>query len=200
MSHIWMSHVTHMNESCHICECSLCSSWVQRWVLFSTWMNHVRCASVMSRIWMRHVTYMHGSCLTYEWVMSHTWMSHVTHMNGTRHIYEWIMSHIWLTHVRCTWIMAHGNTSCHTYEWVVSHIRKSYVTRINESSHTYKWFTLDANKSWHIWMLPLHIRWAIFSPELARLHVWHDGSRTGCENSLCRHCRHATHVNKLIWD
>ena len=55
MSH--MSHVTHMNESCHTYE------WVT------------------SRIWMGHVTSMSGSCHTYEWVMSHIWMGHVTHMN-----------------------------------------------------------------------------------------------------------------------
>jgi len=49
MSHIWMRHVTHMNESCYTYE------WV------------------MSHIWMSHVTHMNESCHTYEWVMSHIW-------------------------------------------------------------------------------------------------------------------------------
>ena len=61
MSHIWMSHVTHMNESCHTYE------WV------------------MSHIWMSHVTHMNESRHTYEWVMSHIWMSHVTYMNESCH-------------------------------------------------------------------------------------------------------------------
>jgi len=42
MSHIWMSHVSHMNESC------LTHEWV------------------MSHIWMSHVSHMNESCLTYE--------------------------------------------------------------------------------------------------------------------------------------
>ena len=63
-SHIWMSHVTHMNVSCHTYE------WV------------------MAHIWMSHVTHMNESCHTYEWVMSHIWMSHVTHMNESCHTYE----------------------------------------------------------------------------------------------------------------
>ena len=46
MSHIWMSHVTHMNESCHTYE------WL------------------MSHIWMSHVAHMNESGHTCEWVMS----------------------------------------------------------------------------------------------------------------------------------
>ena len=106
--HIWMSHVTHMNESCHTYE------WV------------------MSHIWMSHVTHMNESCHTPElshtyekvigeWVMSHVWMSHVAcvneswqgmlleakrastsrgiYMNESWHTYEWVMSHIWMSQV-----------------------------------------------------------------------------------------------------
>jgi len=52
-----MSHVTHMNESCHTCQ----------WVI--------------PHIWMSHVTHVNESCHTYEWVMWHIWTSHVTRMN-----------------------------------------------------------------------------------------------------------------------
>ena len=58
----WMSHVTHMNESCHTYE------------------------RVMSHIWMSHITHTNVTslcsleCLN-GWVMSHIWMSPVTHMN-----------------------------------------------------------------------------------------------------------------------
>ena len=86
MAHIWMSHVTYMNESCRTYE------WV------------------MLHIWMSHVTYMNESCHIYEWVMSHIWMSHVTHMNESCHTYEWVMSHIWISYV------THMYESCHTYE------------------------------------------------------------------------------------
>ena len=56
MSHIWMSHITRMNESCHSYE------------------------SVTSRKCTSHVTDMNESCHTYAWVMSHICMSHVTHI------------------------------------------------------------------------------------------------------------------------
>ena len=83
MSHLWMSHVTLMNESCHTYE------WV------------------MSHIWMSHVTLMNESCHTYETVMQHkcfhlaptvavgAWMCvcHVTHMNESCHTYETVMQH-----------------------------------------------------------------------------------------------------------
>ena len=61
MSHIWMSHVTHMNASCHTYE----------WLVSHTWMSHVTHMNEPCHIWMRRVLY--------EWVMSHRWMSHVTH-------------------------------------------------------------------------------------------------------------------------
>jgi len=83
MSHIWMRHVTYMNESCH----------TYKWV--------------MSHIWMSHVTHMDESCHTYGCVMSHRWMSHVTYMNESCHIYGCVMSHIWMSHV------THMNESFH---------------------------------------------------------------------------------------
>ena len=52
VSHLWMSHVTHMNESCHTYKCH---TYV--WV-----MSHIRTSPA---------THMNESCHTYEWVMSH---------------------------------------------------------------------------------------------------------------------------------
>jgi len=112
MSHTRMSHITHVNESCHTYE------------------------SVVSHVWMSDVnesfgTHVNQSCHTYEWVtshiwmrhMSHVWMSHVTHMNEAGHTYGWIMSHIWMNHV------SHMNESCHTFEWVMLRIRMSHISQ-----------------------------------------------------------------------
>jgi len=144
MSHIWMSHVTHMNESCHIWirhVTNMNESWhTYEPVMSHIWMSHVThmnwlchiCAWVMSHIWISHVTHTNESCHTYERVMSHIWTSHVTHMNESCHTYERVMSHIWIsdvTHI-CEWVMSHVwishsthmNELCHTYEWVMSHI------------------------------------------------------------------------------
>jgi len=133
MSHIWMSHGTHMNESYHTHE----------WVMSLTWMSHVThmnesCHShewVMSLTWMSHGTHVNESYHTYEWVMSLTWMSHVAHMNESCHSHEWVMSLTWMSHV------THMNESCHTYEWVTSHTWMSHVTHMNESHHSHEHVT-----------------------------------------------------------
>ena len=97
MSHIWMSHATHMNKSCHTY------------------------AGVMSHTWRSHVTHMNGSRHTHQLVMSHAWRSQVTQKNHSRtwrekmessglvlrvhscHTYEWVTlwhaSYIWTSHV-----------------------------------------------------------------------------------------------------
>jgi len=91
MSHVWMRHVTHMNESHHT------YGWV------------------MSHIWVSHVTRINASCHTYEWVTSHIWMSHVTRMSESCHTYKCVISHVWMSdamyintsHVTCGWVMSH---------------------------------------------------------------------------------------------
>jgi len=105
----WMSHVTHMNESCHTYE----------WVI--------------SHVWMSHVTRMNESSHTYEWVMSHVWMSRVTRMNESCHTYKWIIKgskigccvRIWLTFWRNISVVC------------TSHPRMSHATHRNGSRHTH---------------------------------------------------------------
>ena len=75
LSHIWMCHVTLMDESCH----------TYQWVMSHIWMSH---------IWMSHVKYMDESCHTYKGVTSHVWMRHVAHMHTSCHTYEWVISHV----------------------------------------------------------------------------------------------------------
>ena len=85
MSHIRMSHVTHMNESCHTYEGSI------------------------SHVWMSHVKHMNESFHTYEWVMSHIsthmmchiWTGHVTHINKSLCRYGYAQkshTHPWKSH------------------------------------------------------------------------------------------------------
>jgi len=119
MSHIWMSHVSHMNESC------LTYEWV------------------MSHIWTSHVSHMNESCLTYEWVMSHicihkwdmtyscewdmtyscewdmthSWVRHDLFMCGTRLICGW---DTWLIHVSETWLI-HKWDITYSCEWDMTH-------------------------------------------------------------------------------
>ena len=130
MSHVRMSHVTHINESCHTYE------WV------------------MSHIWRIRDTHMKESCYMYEGVTNSchvTWMKESRHVTTCRdssqcvavccselqmsswhfdvsdttqesrhvttcHTYKSVMSHVWHVHM------------CHTYEWVMSHIWMSVLT------------------------------------------------------------------------
>jgi len=105
----WMSHVTHVSESCGTNE------WV------------------MSLIWVSHVTHMSESWHTYEWVMSHPWVCHVTHVSESCHASGWVMSQMWESHV------THESESCHTCEWVISHTWMGHVSHTDESCRTYAW-------------------------------------------------------------
>ena len=127
MAHIWVCHVTHMNESCHTCE------WV------------------MSHIWMSRVTHMNESCHTYEWLMSHMWMSH----GSTVYEKKWLvcrdsftcymqeMTHTLLSHVIFSLsLLSHDSFTCVTWVthmWMSHGIRMGHATRLNESCDTHEW-------------------------------------------------------------
>jgi len=107
-SHIWMSHATHINQSCHTYE------WV---------MPHVK---------IGRVTHMNASCHTYESVVSHIWMSHATHMNQSCHTYECVihmcaMTHSYAWHV---WLI---RTCDMTYAYVCPN-SSMYVTWLMDMS------------------------------------------------------------------
>ena len=142
MSQEQMSHVTHMNESCHTSE-------------------HPR-SRQCARVAMRQVTHINESCHTHEHPLStRTYhfqcariaMSHVTHMNHTCHTHKRVMSHIWTSHdaplLRLMIDTCHTysiNESWHMYKKVISHISKvtshmwmRHVTRAHAACHTYEW-------------------------------------------------------------
>jgi len=139
VSHMWMSHVPHIKESCP---------------------SHLH-KRVMSLIWMSNVIYTNGSRHPYEWYVqggrekSLVWMSHVTHVNMSFHTYKRIMSLILIRHVSPIYMNEsrhHSNNSCHSYEWVASLVwmvcagctRETLIkmnngTHLNVSCHTFDW-------------------------------------------------------------
>jgi len=167
VSHVWMSYVTHMNESCCTYEWVMSHEWV------SDEQADLRAALPYGS--KRRVTCADELCHTYAWVMLHIRMSHVAHMTESCHKYEqvdlraacltceYVRSHVRIsqvTHMNESPVyIRHGtrineswNTikvtpmkeSCHTYEqadlrpaWLCS--SKSDVTRVNDSCHTYEW-------------------------------------------------------------
>ena len=131
-SHLWMSHVTHMNETRHTDE------------------------SIMSHTLMRHVKQMNEWCHTHTWVMSHKWRHHIAsamiffdvvlttmlYLDICIHfvpVHELVTTHTHTSHVR-TWMshITHMNESCHAREWVGSHRWMSRVAQMNESCHTHE--------------------------------------------------------------
>jgi len=171
-SHICMSHVTHMNESCHTYESVMSHTYA--WV---TWHK-----------WMSHVTHMNQSCHTYDWVMSHIRKSHVTHMNQSCHTYDWVTSHICLSHVsrikscetqvsesfhtcECNtlypilsmwmpdivydsqWVIPRMSHATHMSQWVIPHMER--LICVNESCHTYESFqsmSHSTTNGYYMWM------------------------------------------------
>jgi len=73
MSHMWMSHVTHVNESCHTCEWDL------------------------SHMWMNHITHVNESCHTCENGCPIA-MCAVTHDHNSPHSFTWVwgVTHIYV--------------------------------------------------------------------------------------------------------
>ena len=115
MSHIWMSHVTRMNESCDSATAS----------------SALGNEGVMSHTWKSHDTHVVKSSSTHKWVRSHAWMSHII----VQRIHPLLFPAC--VHEPVTpWQSCHMNESCHTYEWVISHIWMSHITHMNESYHT----------------------------------------------------------------
>ena len=138
--YIWMSHVAHMNESCRKFESVLLhidgSGCTYKLAMPHIWMRRT-CETIMLHIWM-------SDWFTCEAIMLHIWMSLTCESCCT---YEWaIMLHIWMS-LTCesvtshTWMsaVAHMNESCRTHEWVTLHTWMSHVAHMNESCRTHEW-------------------------------------------------------------
>jgi len=100
MSHLGMSHVTHISESCHTYGVAAISRLLKIIGLFRK-----------RTLWKR----LHSAKETYDFKeptnRSHPIsVSHVTHMNGSYYTYEWVMSRTWMHHVPLI------NMSCLAYE------------------------------------------------------------------------------------
>jgi len=171
MSHIWMSHVTHMNvlwamsyRWC-VAECPQTSSWQSLaneschtywWVMSHIWMH----------IWRSHVTHMDESCHIYKWFTNHVLQMVCDTVSSDKFVTivgKWVMSHIWLIHKPCPtdgvwhsvvrrvrdnrWQMSHvtyiNDSRTMSYRWCVTQYPQtsSWQSLANESCHTYKWFT-----------------------------------------------------------
>jgi len=138
---MWMSHATHVNESCHtsiwvlhgwlgvLGACLICQMALH-FAFFESHKNE-----------SRH-TWMNDSCHSCEWVTSHMRMSHVTHVNESRHTFIWVGMYMGLQSASRSLLPMNENKSCHICEWVTSHIYLDrWMGEWNESRHTCEWVT-----------------------------------------------------------
>ena len=125
MSHIWMNHFTHVNESCHTYEC----------VVSHTCMSHVKHEWVTSHIWMSHVTCMKASRHVgslYRDIDPHICWKASRHVGSLFSIYGDL-------YLFMNESFTQRRKSCHTYEWVTSLIWMSPFTTHMGSFFLCKW-------------------------------------------------------------
>jgi len=108
VSHLWVTHVTHLNE--------LCPTY--KWVMH---INESYCIKQTFLCRSTCVTCVNDSCPTCKW------LTPVTYINESCPIYESVMSHVRTSHI------THIKEACPTHNRVMSHTRMSHVT---ESRHT----------------------------------------------------------------
>ena len=158
MSHIWMSHVTHMKEACHTYE----------WGMSHRVMSHESCVMSRSITLSRHVTQLSLShSLVKSCIMSHIQIIPATHMNEKcRSLYCSVLQcvAVWCSVLRCIAVcrsvlqcaavycsvlqcaavccsvLQCAAVSCSVLQWM------SHVTQTNKSCYTYEWVMS------HIWM------------------------------------------------
>ena len=110
ISHVWTSHVTRTNESCHTYE------WV------------------MSHEWMSHVTRINESCHTYISVLTNIWMSPLRHMNESCDTQTKLLRHRCLCMCVClrsclTYAKHWYNISIHAYMYTCILVRLHILIR-----------------------------------------------------------------------
>ena len=191
MSHsrIQMNHVTYMNESCHIYEWDMSHRWMSHFAHMNEsflipshrWMSHVTDET-------HHVTQIVEPCHThgYRRVMSRIWMSHVTHMKESCHRHEWDISHRVLTDVTHSYVwhdsficetwFTHMNEIYHTEYWVMSHVTHSYTWHIHTRdtfihvTHSYTWLIHTHDSFMYRWCT----KGLVLTELVAHSYVWHD--------------------------
>jgi len=200
-----MSHVTHMNESCHTYEWAVSHTWTAHsWVSFTHMNGSCHTVSVTN-----YRARYDGSCLyvtsTNHHMGSIWWFVLICHEHEPSYraltvsalsssiwwlvlvTYERFTSNIWKDHF-------------HRYEWVMSHIWMSQVPHMNpirtsELSHTYEW--VMSHSSWSAWYAgscSCHMSDSRHTYECIMSHIWMYHV-THMNESCHTWTSHVTHVN-----
>jgi len=167
MSHIWLSHVTHTNESCYTYELEASSELrvvavscsVQQCIALPRmrkgttrgleWI--VCCCSVLQCVAVYcSPTYAKKDSMRPRVNCVSLWCVAVCGSVLQSHVCEWAIDEA-SSDVTYEWVMSHMNESCHirrsdgTYEWVMLHMNEWHV--IWASHVSYEWVTAHTNES-----------------------------------------------------
>jgi len=182
---MWVSHVTHMNESCHRRDHAMSHTWKSHG-------THMK-ESCHTRVKESCHTRVKESCHTYRWVMAHVWMSHVTHIwqshvirvDDSWHNYERVMSHTYEK------IMSHVfNESWQTYGWVMSHTYGKVMSNVWMRHGTHVWMSRVIN-IWTSHVKHVYESWRTCEWVMAHVRMSHGACNGARMNESCH-----THINK----
>jgi len=154
-SHIWMSHVTHINESCHTYEWVMSHIWrlihmcsfICQTLVASMNMSHVR---HLSHIW---IWVMSDTCRIYSYMRQVSDMTH-SYVRLLRINYEYFLFplsspplsawapllyiiHYYILYCTCTTWLIHMCDMTHSYVWHDSFICVTWLIHMYDMAHSY---------------------------------------------------------------
>jgi len=134
----WMSHVTQINESCHIYEC----------VILQLYMNVYMWEGGMSVF--EHS--MNESCHADQWVLSHIWMCHITAVHECVCVRGGGRVCLYICHItgvhECVYVRGKGEFVWALDERVMARRSMSRVTYMNVSYYRCTWMCMRDKRGW----------------------------------------------------
>jgi len=191
MSHIWMSHVTHMNESCHTYEYESCHTCQQEHLLFL-----LISLSSPTAFFSRHTRIIQVHLYSMRDMTPHRRDSFmcVTCLSA---LYKcvWLI-HIFKTHVRhdsfvCTTWLIYMCDMTHSSVWHDSFICVTWLIHLCDMTHSYArhdWFICKTCLIRMCYVSPRKIQVRVIqcgSPHISMSHIAHvNESRHTCQQEL----------------
>jgi len=185
MLHIWMSHVTHMDEACHTCEWVISHIWMSQLVMSHIGMSHMYVWYIWNIWYICYIWY--TQCIRYIWNTGAASRLHQPHHMGWLRLVGSLKLQVSFVEYRLFYrallqkrpiIWKSQLIVATSYAWVMSYVWISHVTHMDESCHPYE-CVLYMNESchtkeWvlsHIWMS--HIIHMSGVTHMDEIHVTH---------------------------
>ena len=194
LSHMWVVHATHVDESCHTFGWGMSHRFIPS---YPQWV-HASC-----HIWMSRVTRMNESWSAYSqivlvrmnlwilpigtWVMSHIRMIYVPSINESWHTYEGVLSHTYeypATPKEPYLLACSMCDTTHSYAWYDSFISVKWLTHTCDMNSAYVWHDMGlvhACQMAHLYVISM---WAMSHERVYVLHSFHSSQGPGCAEAV----------------